>query len=402
MKRNQKSEKIEKRFLTGSDLLDIVIGGGIGKGYPAGRIINIVGDKSSGKTFLACELIANAYYKYGKKFKWIYDDCESGFTFDTLKLYGIEIIPKSDDKKIKSNTVEELYCNYRRFLESIKKDEVGIYVIDSLDGLSSNEILNRSNERYKKWEDDKEFKKGSYQMGAAKFFSQEFFRGLAGSSHDKNVLLCIISQVRCNIDPMNFKKFTRSGGKALDHYCNTVLWLANMKKIKRRDRIIGIIIKAKLDKSKTPRPYRECVFPVLFDYGIDNIGANIDYLFDLRTKTGELSTDANKIVWKGEKITASILKDFIKEKNIGEEWKEYKKENGTGKKEDMINFLKTHKKCNKDFVKRFGESKTKEELINWIESEKMENELKKRVRIKWEAIEEDIKIKRLRKYNKVY
>lgn len=46
---------------------------------------------------------------------------------------------------------------------------------------------------------------------------------------------------------------------------------------------VGVVVKAKTTKSKTPRPFRECFFSFLYDYGLDNIGTSIDYLFDLRT-----------------------------------------------------------------------------------------------------------------------
>jgi recombination protein RecA len=397
MKKPRKKTPEKNRFNTGGDLLDIVVGGDKNVfGYPAGRVINIVGDKSTGKTFLACELIASAYYKYGKKFKWVYDDAESGFTFNTKSLYGFDII---NDDAPRSNTVEDLYCNYRKFLETIKKDECGIYVIDSLDGLSSDEILNRSDDRYKKWNEGKNFDKGSYQMGAAKFLSQEFFRGLAGESYNKKCLLVIISQVRDNIDPFSFKKHKRGGGKALDHYCHTVLWLANSKKIKIKDRIVGVVIKAKLDKSKTPRPYRECIFPILFDYGIDNTGANLDYLFDLRTDKGELRT--KQISWDGgnqDKLTSKVLRDFMKEFGIEKEWNEFKKNNQVKRKEGMINFIKEH--AGKEFEKRFSLSnlKSRKQMIQWIEDKNKKDELRRRVVEKWEQIEDSIKTTRLKKY----
>ena len=125
------------RFPTGCDLLDTVVGGGEGMGYPAGRIVNFVGDKSSGKTFLAIEVIVASYYKYKKKLKWCYDDSESGFSFNTKNIYGIEIMPVDKDKRKKSKTVEDLYCNVREFAEGLSENEMGIYVCDSLDGVGS-------------------------------------------------------------------------------------------------------------------------------------------------------------------------------------------------------------------------------------------------------------------------
>ena len=75
-------------------MFDLVTGGNKNVfGVPAGRFINIVGDKSAGKTFLSNEFIAWAYHNLGKDFKWVYDDCESGYSFDTQSLYGFDIMP---------------------------------------------------------------------------------------------------------------------------------------------------------------------------------------------------------------------------------------------------------------------------------------------------------------------
>jgi RecA/RadA recombinase len=393
MKKEQK--KKEFRFSTGCDLLDMVVGGDKDVfGFRAGKVINIVGDKSSGKSFLAAELIANALkQKYGNKFKWVYDDCESGFTFDTSSLYGFDVIP---DDCVKSETVEELYCHFREFLEGIKNDEVGIYVIDSLDGLSSDELLNRSDKRFNAYKKGKTLDKGSYQMGAAKFMSQEFFRGLAGIMQEKNVLLIIISQVRDNIDPFSFKKLKRGGGKALDHYCDIVLWLANVAKIKKKDRVVEIVVRAKTEKSKTPRPFRTCDFSIIFDYGLDNIGSNLDYLFDLRGDSGALLKSSQSIVWNGESVNMKSLTDFIKDTGNEED---YKKIHKTFKKSDILEYINGLEELKKKYQKKFGKPKTRNELILEIEeSEKLQQELTRRVVEKWEKIEDEIKTTRLPKY----
>lgn len=330
---------------TGSDVMDMGVGGGIGIGYPAGKIINIVGDKSSGKTFLATELIASAYHRYKNKLKWVYDDCESGFTFDTKKLYGFEIMPMNEEERFKSRTVQELYGNLRMFLNSIKKDEFGIYIVDSLDGLSSDELEELSDKRFKAFKEGKDFDKGSYRMESAKFLSQEFFKTLADDIHDKNVLLVFISQIRYNIDPMSFEKWTRAGGKALDFYAYAVVWLATLTKIEKKDRAIGVVVKAKTTKLKAPRPFREWTFSLIFDYGLDNTGSNIDYLYDLRGKRGELLKDAKAIQW------------------------------------DEL------------------EPMTRDELVQYIEDNKLQKELRNRVIEKWEAVETSIQTTRKNKYD---
>jgi len=303
----------ENYFRTGSLLLDLVVGGGVGLGLPAGKIINIVGDKSSGKTFLACEIVANAYHTYKDKVKFVYDDAESGFGFNTKDLYGFDI----EEFKIKSRTVEELFCNVKDFINKLKKEEVGIYVLDSLDGLSSSQLIEIGEERFKAFKQEKDYDKGSYQMEFAKFLSQEFFRNLTAEIDEKNILLIIISQIRTDISPMSFKKWTRAGGKALDFYAHTVLWLKSLRTIEKKGADIGVIIQAKTEKSKTPRPYRQCLFPVYFNYGIDNIGSCIDYLYSLRSdKTGELLSKKEKIIWEEQEFTRDSLISFIEDNDL--------------------------------------------------------------------------------------
>jgi len=343
MEPQTEEKKPEISFSTGCTLIDLTVGGGLRLGFNAGHIVNICGGESTAKSFLAAEIIANAKDKYGKKFKWVYDDAESGFTFNTKLLYGFDIIPEDG---IKSNTVEDAYSNLRTFLESLKKNEFGIYVIDSLDGLTSDQMIEISNERFSAFKKGKEFNKGSYKMEAAKFLSQEFFRGLANIMQDKNVMLLVISQVRYNIDSFSRKKYTRSGGKALDHYCHDILWLKKISEMKTKDLPFGLYINAKTSKSKTPRPYRSCNFNIIFDYGVDNIGSCLDYLFDLRGKPGKLLTSAKSINFDNESILMS-----------------------------------------------------RNDLIDKIEdSKKMQKELKRRVVEKWEKAEAAIKTNRKRKY----
>ena len=388
------------RYPTGSDLLDIIVGGNTNVfGYPVGKIINFVGDKSSGKTFLACEVIAAAYHKFNSKiFKWKYDDCESGFSFNTKQMYGFEIMPMVVDNRYRSKTVEDAYCNVRSFFESLKDDEFGIYVLDSLDGLSSDEGAILADERYKAYKNEKKFEKGSFRAGKPKYLSQEFFPQLAEMIETKNGLLIVISQIRDNIDPMSFEKHSRAGGKAMDFYCHTVLWLAQVNKIKKKNRAIGVTVKAKTTKSKTPRPYREVFFQLIFDYGIDNIASNIDFLFDLLTPTGMPVKDA-KVSWGMSSYSIEDIKNFladIKKENF------YRKNiHPKLKRSEVMEWLNSEGNellLNK-FNKRFVNEMSRSDLVLYIEANNLQKELTQKVVDKWEQIEESIKTHRPRKYS---
>ena len=384
-------------FQTGCRVFDKVIGGNKNVlGVPAGRFINVVGDRSAGKTFLSNEFIAWAYHNLGKNFKWVYDDCESGYSFDTESLYGFDIMPENP---VHSTTVEEAFYHITKFAEKLKDNQFGIYVLDSLDGLTSEEQDKRAEERIKCIEDEKEMK-GTYGMGKAKYLSQEFFPQLCSVIEDKNILVIIISQIRDNVDMFSFEKYARAGGKALDFYAHSVIWLATAKKIEKKDRPVGVVVKAKTTKSKTPRPFRECFFSFLYDYGLDCIGTNVDYLFDLRTEKGELNKKANAIQWDGNNdLDKKQLKDFLEEYELLEKFEssKYYDMDGTDA-ENMFAFIQSKKEYKQKFQEKFGETMTRDELIAWIEENGMEQELEERADKKWEEFEDSIRSNRKKKY----
>lgn len=400
-----KEKKMKKQiyFKTGCKVLDKVLGGNKGiYGVPAGKFINIVGDKSAGKTFLSNEFVANSHYEFGDKFKWCYDDCESGYSFDTESLYGFEIMPQDEKKRVHSENVEDAFCNISTFADSLEKDEFGIYVLDSLDGLTSYEQDERAEERLKKFEEGKgsKLEKGSYNMGKQKYLSQEFFPQLCSIIQDKNVLVIIISQIREKVESFSFEKYSRSGGKAMDFYAHSVLWLATCKKIEKKDVPVGVVVKAKTTKSKTPRPFRECFFSFLYDYGLDNVGTNIDYLFDLRTDKGELSKKEKAIKWDGNNnFDKKSLKEFLEEFELLEKFENsrYYDMDGTDA-ENMFAFIQSKKEYKEKFKEKFGDTMNREELISYIEENNLEAELEERVDQKWEDFEDSIKSNRKKKF----
>ena len=391
---------------TGCTLLDCAVGGGIGLGFPFGKILNFVGDKSSGKTFLANEIIAANYHTFKKNLKWNYDDAETGYTFDSTKMYGFDIM---QEDTLFSNIVEELDANVFNFLKSVKHK--GIYVVDSLDGLCNADTEEREIKRAagieKAKKEGKSFKDdGTYGMQTQKFLSQEFFRTKASKLNDKEALLIFVSQIRDKIDAKAFqKKWTRAGGKALDFYAHTVLILANITKIKKQDKTIGLVIKAKTDKSKTPRPYRECEFSLYFDYGIDDIGSNLDYLFNLRGDSGKLTKSQEQIPWDGgaDKNLTNI-KEFLKKHECYDHCKEIRKEI-EGKNSISVDWFDEYisnqapDTAKQDYESFFGKMYTRDELIEKASTDPdFKREIEIRTIMKWEEIEDAVKTNRPRKY----
>lgn len=361
-------------------------------GFPGGKFCNLVGDKSTGKSFLASEIVAAAYHTHGKKqFRWVYDDCEAGYTFDSKNMYGFEI--QAPEQIIASTTVEEAFVNIANFAADLKKDQCGIYVLDSLDGLTSDEQDDQASARIKAVNAGKSMDKGSYNMGKPKYLSREFFPQLCSLIQDKNILVVIVSQVRENIAPFSFEKYTRSGGKAMDFYAHTVLWLAVLKKIVKKGRTVGVVIKAKTTKSKTPRPFRDCAISLIFDYGIDDIGSNLDFLFSLRTDKGELTPAAKAVAW-GEGAAAPTLatvRKFLKKL----------KYDPPASLKLAMEFIDEVNGLREKYDAEFGGGGVvmpRDKLITYIEENNLEGELKRRVVEKWEALEKEIATSRKKRY----
>lgn len=392
--RSERMLKDRPYFKTGVKLIDMVLGGEKGVyGDPAGKIIRVCGDKSTGKTFICNEFIANAYWTYGDKFKWMYADCERGYSFDTQPLYGFDVwTPESDAPE---NVEEAFYC-INKFANSLKKDEFGIYVLDSLDALTSDEQDKRAEERIKTIEAGKEMK-GTYGMGKAKYLSQEFFPQLCKVIEDKNILLIIVSQIRDNTDMFSFEKFSVSGGKAFDFYCYMTFWLATAKKYTYNEGdnevILGGTNVLKVTKGKVPRPYRRCFYTYYFARGIDNVETGVDYLFDIRTKSGDISTPAAKsCAWENDPNKRLITGPDVRQWLIDNKWyEEYRATLNEGERYSLdtaLKFINANQEKKELFDSTFALVMDRNTLINYIYENNLEEELDRRVEEKWEAFEE--------------
>lgn len=408
----------EPRVRMGSDLLDLLIGGDKGVyGLPFGAIIQIWGDSSAGKTFIKNEMIASTYWEMGgpkAKLVWESDDSETGDTFKTQQLYGVLIHP--DVRKVgplkfeDSETVEEMDGKLTNMINWMPEDMYGIYAVDSLDGLADKTKKEKEAKRAKQQAKGEEVKDdGDFGAQIAKFLSQDFFRNKHKALERKKITLIIVSQTRSNVGAVGAfapKKKT-SNGDAMEFYCHTRLKLSRLAYIEREGTKVGVVVKATTTKSKTPRPYREVIYTAYFDYGIDNIGSDIDYLFDLRTDKGELLTKAaSAIAWSATAKKKSLpnLKEWLTKNDWMTECKADKKEaeGNTNLSVDWIIGWATEDPDRKaNFDEEFGEEYTRDELIAMCEDNPdMAKELTERVRAKWEEHEDAVATKRPAKYGR--
>ncbi len=311
--------RVRVEFLdSGLTLLNLALSGkGKDGGWARGRIINVVGDGSSGKTLLALELAAQCFFKLRKKkseifpliknLQIVYNNVELVMDFPLEEMYGKEFVEAIE--WIQTPTIEGFGRDYGRRVMELRPGTFLLYIVDSYDSLTSEAGMERFENAAKK---DKS-EEGTYGTEKAKYGSSSFFNNICGLMEEKDSTLFIISQVRENIGVTFGKKHTRSGGKALNFYTHQVSWLSEVEKLRRTfkkdTRTYGIKIRAKIERNKTAKPFREAEFIILFDYGVDNVGSNLAWLYGPEVK---------KLLWDGIEYTREDLIRHI-EKNELEE-----------------------------------------------------------------------------------
>lgn len=249
---------------TGCEVLNSVLGGG----YVLGRIANLVGDKSSGKTLLTMEAFANFSRQYPKGVLR-YAEAEAAFDQGYARALGMPI----DKIQFATGiyTVEDFYHDVVKTLEGLKGRPC-IYALDSLDALSD------------KAEQERDIDTASFGGSKPKKMG-ELFRRLTQKIEASQMLVIIVSQLRDKIGVTFGETKTRSGGRALDFYASQILWLAEVKKLKKTidkvERVIGDQIRARCKKNKIGLPFRECEFPIIFGYGVDDLTANVEWLLEV-------------------------------------------------------------------------------------------------------------------------
>ena len=297
-------------FSTGSILLDLALGGG----WARGRIFNIVGDKSSGKTLLAIEAFANFSRLRGARMR--YAEAEAAFDDDYAAVLGFpSTVTKPEDPLI---TVEAFNDDLEKFIEDSKGPS--LYILDSLDALSDEAEMERK------------LTDPTYGANKAKQMSAIFRKGLVKKMEKADCCLGVISQIRDRMDVMMGESKTRAGGRALDFYASHIVWLAETGKIKRtvkgQDRAVGVDVHARVKKCKVGMPFREVDFQVVFGYGVDDEASMIEFLkqtgeFDKKQAEEQLSI-LKKARTEGDKGVVDALRAPLKQRTL-EIWKEIEK-----------------------------------------------------------------------------
>lgn len=266
---------------TGSTTFNLECSGRIEGAFKLGKMVNLIGDSHSGKTLFAFTVFAEcSLLKRFDNYRFIYDDVEAANEFNLAYLFGKDCADRIE--LVRSKTIEEYNDNIARYLDDGRPF---IHVLDSFDALTSEAAMEKDAENRKKREKGNKTT-GDYGDGKPKIFSRFCSQRIQDLS-DNGSALIIISQTRDNIGfGAMFTPKTRSGGKALKFYAFHEIWLACQKKEKEGKRTVVTNVQAKLTKNKLTGNHGEVYFPILRDYGVDNLKSCIHFLQDEGDWTG--------------------------------------------------------------------------------------------------------------------
>ncbi|MBP5758180.1 MAG: recombinase RecA [Bacteroidales bacterium] len=277
-------EEIES-IPSGSINLDMALGIG---GYPKGRIIEIYGPESSGKTTLAIHAIAEAQKKGGIA---AFIDAEHAFDSSYAKQLGVDIDNLLVSQPDNGEQALEIADNL------IRSGAIDIIVIDSVAALTPKSEI--------------EGEMGDSKMGLQARLMSQALRKLTANISKTKCCCIFINQLREKIGVMFGNPETTTGGNALKFYASVRIDIRRIQAIKDGDSNVGNRVKVKIVKNKVAPPFRVCEFDLIFGEGISKVGEIIDLGVDYNVikKSGSWFSYGDTKLAQGREAVKQLLND---------------------------------------------------------------------------------------------
>jgi recombination protein RecA len=269
---------------TGSLGLDIALGIG---GLPRGRIVEIYGPESSGKTTLALQVAAEAQKSGGVA---AFIDAEHALD----PIYAGKLGVNLDDLLISQPDTGEQALEIADTL--VRSGAIDVLIIDSVAALTPRAEL--------------EGEMGDQLPGLQARLMSQALRKLTGSISKSNALVIFINQIRMKIGVMFGSPETTSGGNALKFYASVRLDIRRIGALKNRDEIVGNQTRVKIVKNKVAPPFKQVEFDIMYGEGISKTGE----LIDLGVKANVIEKSGSWLSYNGERIGQGRenAKEFLK------------------------------------------------------------------------------------------